>query len=96
MNNFLKSHTLLVILSLLLTGILSQQALKEKSCFEIQINQKTSVKAGNCIKQNRNLLSHLPLGGFGGSETPQGLLNTKNNLNRAANKLLAERQISNF
>ena len=49
--NFLKSHVPLAILTLLLTAILSQQALEKQSCFEINVSKEIKIKAGNCIEK---------------------------------------------
>ena len=49
MKNLLKSHTLVVIIALCLSTILSYQAIKQNNCFEIQINERTKIKAGYCI-----------------------------------------------
>ena len=48
MKSFLHSHTLVTIIALSLSSILSYQAIRQNNCFEIQINEKTKIKAGYC------------------------------------------------
>ena len=45
MNNFLKSHTLLLSLALSLSAILSFWALEKESCLEINMDEKLKIRA---------------------------------------------------
>ena len=53
MRNLLRSHTLIVIIALCLSTILSCLAIIKNNCFEIQIDEKTRIKAGHCISKNK-------------------------------------------
>ena len=49
MKYFLKSHILVLVLSLCLSAVLSFWALEKDSCFEINVDQQIKIKAGVCI-----------------------------------------------